>query len=306
MPILHLSQLIGVAAGLDGVGAEVQAARRLGRARHREIRGLKPAVAVAGRRPRVGPLRGRLGAAARAARAAPRLPEELDGLRIAHLSDFHLGLPSRGERAVERAVEWVVERQPDLTLISGDLVSRPRGERKLLELLDRLPHVLRRPRQPRPGRHARPVRAPVADARARARRRCSPTRRGRSRCAAGGCRSPASIRGRTRSGMARPDELADPTADLRILLCHFPGVIDKLGRGSFDLVLAGHLHAGQICVPFRGGRLRLAHCAGSTSRGCTSGPAGRSTSRRGSARPSSRSASSRGRRRRSSSYNRRE
>ena len=32
LPILHLSQLIGVAAGLEGVGAEVQAARRLGRA----------------------------------------------------------------------------------------------------------------------------------------------------------------------------------------------------------------------------------------------------------------------------------
>ena len=69
----------------------------------------------------------------------PGLPEELEGLRIAHLSDLHLGLPSRGEKAVERAVEWVVERQPDLTLISGDLVSRPRGEGKLLELLDRLP-----------------------------------------------------------------------------------------------------------------------------------------------------------------------
>ena len=34
----------------------------------------------------------------------PELPPELDGLRIAHLSDFHLGVPSRGARAVERAV----------------------------------------------------------------------------------------------------------------------------------------------------------------------------------------------------------
>ena len=35
MPVLHLSQLIGVAAGLDG-GTQVQAPRRLGRARRRE------------------------------------------------------------------------------------------------------------------------------------------------------------------------------------------------------------------------------------------------------------------------------
>ncbi len=40
----------------------------------------------------------------------PRLPAELDGLRVAHLADFHLGIPSGGTRAVERAVEWVAER----------------------------------------------------------------------------------------------------------------------------------------------------------------------------------------------------
>ena len=44
MPILHLSQLIGVAAGLDGLGAQVQAPRRLGRARDREARRLSEPV----------------------------------------------------------------------------------------------------------------------------------------------------------------------------------------------------------------------------------------------------------------------
>ena len=38
MPILHLSQLIGVAAGLSESAAEVQAPRRSGRARAREAR----------------------------------------------------------------------------------------------------------------------------------------------------------------------------------------------------------------------------------------------------------------------------
>ena len=42
MPILHLSQLVGVAAGLDRLGAEVQAARRLGAARAREARAVAP------------------------------------------------------------------------------------------------------------------------------------------------------------------------------------------------------------------------------------------------------------------------
>jgi len=70
----------------------------------------------------------------------PGLPPELDGLRVAHLSDFHLGIPSRGERAVRLAVEWVAAIEPDLTVISGDLVSRPRGEAILRELLPQLPN----------------------------------------------------------------------------------------------------------------------------------------------------------------------
>ncbi len=60
-------------------------------------------------------------------------------MRVMHLSDFHLGLPSRGARAVERAVAWTRERDPDLVCLTGDLVSRPRGEAKLRALVRELP-----------------------------------------------------------------------------------------------------------------------------------------------------------------------
>jgi predicted MPP superfamily phosphohydrolase len=63
-------------------------------------------------------------------------------------------------------------------------------------------------------------------------------------------------RGRAR---AHAERMADPTADLRILLCHFPGIARKLPAGAFQLVLAGHLHAGQICLPYPGGKVLLAH-----------------------------------------------
>ena len=189
----------------------------------------------------------------------PGLPPALAGLRIAHLSDFHLGLPSRGAHAVERAVDWVSEREPDLVLVTGDLVSRPRGEQQLRALLDRVGtafvvlgnHDVEHSRDPfsrsagltelTPARllvdesetvevRGRPVQIVGVDPRAYRRRK------------------------------SKPWELVDETADLRILLCHFPYVLDFLPPGAFDLVLAGHMHDGQISLPLgRKRKYRFAH-----------------------------------------------
>jgi predicted MPP superfamily phosphohydrolase len=188
----------------------------------------------------------------------PSLPSELQGLRVAHLSDFHLGVPSRGATAVDRAVEWVAARAPDLVLISGDLLSRPRAENHLRALLARLPacyavlgnHDFAQSRDP----FSMP--SAVGDL-------------GRATLLADDSRT-IELRGLRvqiagvdprsyRAGRAHPERLVDDRADLRILLCHFPHVIDRLEPGAFHLVLAGHLHAGQICVPWRGRKLRLAH-----------------------------------------------
>jgi predicted MPP superfamily phosphohydrolase len=202
-----------------------------------------------------------------------RLPPDLDGLRIAHLSDFHLGLPSRGTRAVRRAIEWVEERRPDLTLISGDLVAQRSGEQDLREYLDRLPNCYavlgnhdyassRDPfSQPVELRDLSPARLLVDEAE-------TIELRGRKVQLVGV--DPRSYR----AGRARPERFADPEADLRILLCHFPQVVDRLPAGAFDVVLAGHLHAGQICVPYPGGKLRLAHIRGTYIKGLYERPGG--------------------------------
>ena len=190
----------------------------------------------------------------------PGLPAALDGLRIGHLSDFHLGAPlSRGNGASQRAAAWVARRAPDLVVVTGDLVSHPRGEPRLRAILDLLgrPFVVL-------GNHDVAV-----------------TRDPFSRAAELGDLQGATLlrdeavvlelrrlpvqlvgvdaEGFTGGGVA-PWSLADPHAALRVLLCHFPDVVRVLPAGMFHLTLAGHLHAGQICLPVPGrGRVTLAH-----------------------------------------------
>jgi predicted MPP superfamily phosphohydrolase len=64
-----------------------------------------------------------------------------------------------------------------------------------------------------------------------------------------------------RSWLGRRSSGFDPSgAPFRLLLCHFPKVLDRVPDGRWHLILSGHLHAGQIVLPYgRGRRVLLAH-----------------------------------------------
>jgi predicted MPP superfamily phosphohydrolase len=188
-----------------------------------------------------------------------RLPPALDGIRVGHLSDFHLGAPlSLGNRASARAAAWIAGRRPDVVCITGDLLSHPRGEprlRKVLSLLDHPFVVL--------GNHDVAVtRDPFS--RTAELRDLEEARLLSDQAETIPLRGDAvSIVGidpeAYRALRARPHELPEPGVALRVLVCHFPGIVDRIPAGSFDLILTGHLHAGQICLPLPGRRVTLAH-----------------------------------------------
>jgi predicted MPP superfamily phosphohydrolase len=187
------------------------------------------------------------------------LPTALDGIRIGHLSDFHLGARlSRGNRASAKAVAWVAARRPDIVGITGDLVSHPRGEARLRSLLTGLdrPFVVLGNHDVAVTRDPFSRAAELRDLDQAVLLRDDMrtiTLRGEHVDVVG--LDPASYR------LPSTDlhELVAPGATFRLLLSHFPGIVARLPVASFDLILVGHLHGGQINIPFGRRRLGLAH-----------------------------------------------
>jgi predicted MPP superfamily phosphohydrolase len=152
----------------------------------------------------------------------------------------------------------VRERQPDLVCITGDLLSRRAGEPLLHGLLGRLehPYVVFGNHDYAASRDPFSQRIELVDLEhgTLLADTAVDIERAGARVQLVGVDPRSYLR-----GLSMPDRLADPDADLRILLCHFPAVIRRLTPGAFHLVLAGHLHAGQIVLPYPGGKLLLAH-----------------------------------------------
>ena len=160
------------------------------------------------------------------------LPDSLEGIRIGHLSDFHLGGRfSRGNDATSRAVAWIAARRPDVVCVTGDLVSHPRGERRLRALLATLdmPYVVL-------GNHDVAVtRDPFSRAaelrdleRAVLLREAARTVELRGETVSVVGVDPEAYRART----AAPHALLDPQARFALLLCHYPGIVGRMPARS--------------------------------------------------------------------------
>jgi uncharacterized protein len=182
--------------------------------------------------------------------ALPALPAELDGLRIAHVSDVHVGRYTRGA-ILRRIADATNELKADLVFLTGDLLDL--SMRDLPEALEMIQRIDRRGGLYMCEGNHDLIDDPIAYRR-EVRQAGIPLLLNQSEV--------IEVRGQplqllgvkwARGDGARSDEmqyirrLHDPRL-FSILLAHHPHVFDDAAEEGVDLTLAGHTHGGQIMV----------------------------------------------------------
>ena len=205
----------------------------------------------------------------------PVLRSSTGPLRVLHISDVHL-TPGR-----KRLMSWIRsldDLDPDLVVNTGDSISHPQSVRILL---DSLGPLLDRPGAfvlgsndlyaPQPGNPALYLAGP-SSRRRKKKYPDLPWEKLRDGMAAAGWLDLNNKRGQlTAAGLditlagvhdshvnrdryAEVAGRADPGAALRLGIMHSPEprLLDQFATDGYDLLLAGHTHGGQLCLPWYG------------------------------------------------------
>ncbi|MGV0633697.1 metallophosphoesterase [Mycolicibacillus trivialis] len=193
-------------------------------------------------------------------------------LRVLHISDLHM---RPGQRRKQAWVRELAGLEPDLVVNTGDNLAHPKAVPAVVQALGDLLSVpgvfvfgsndyfgptMKNPALylAKPGHRVYGEPLPWQDLRAAFTERgwldLTHTRReldaGGLRIAAAGVDDPHIDRDRYET-VAGP---AGAAADLRLGLTHSPEprVLDRFAADGYDLVMAGHTHGGQLCLPFYG------------------------------------------------------
>jgi predicted MPP superfamily phosphohydrolase len=193
-------------------------------------------------------------------------------LRVLHLSDFHM---TPGQRRKQAWIRDLAGWDPDLVVNTGDNLSHPRAVPSVVQALSDLLSVPGlfvfgsndyfgpTPKNPtnyllNPTHRIAGEPLPWQDLRAAFTERgwldMTHTRREievkGQLIAVAGVDDPHLSRDRYNTIAGRPN----PAANLSLGLVHAPytRVLDRFAADGYQLVLAGHTHGGQMCLPFRG------------------------------------------------------
>ena len=182
-----------------------------------------------------------------------KIPEAFSGYRIAHVSDLHNATIGKGN---SRLLSAIRDAEPDIIVITGDLVDSRKTD------MDVAFDFVRKAAQIAPvlyvsGNHE-------------ARLDYAAIRRGLQEAGANILDDAKMIHGNGVESLAflgladrsfssaeemseKLDCLIRETSGYRILLCHRPELFDIFQEKDIDLMLSGHVHGGQVRIPFLGG-----------------------------------------------------
>src|SRR5215212_333919 len=177
--------------------------------------------------------------------AFSNLPSAFDDFTILHLSDLHADI-SQG--AMRRLAELVGTLEYDVCVLTGDYRGSTYGPfESALQSLSQLRALLKGPLYGVLGNHDSLKMAPAMEAMGIRMlfNECEPiTHRG----------SRIYLAGIDDAHFYRADDIAKaasgiPKHAFSILLSHTPEVYQKAAAAGFDLMLSGHTHGGQLCLP---------------------------------------------------------
>jgi len=184
--------------------------------------------------------------------AIAHLPPAWDGMRVAQLSDMHLGSLGAPYATMRHAVARIVALRPDMIALTGDFTER--GNRQPLDFLAPLAHVA--PTFAVLGNHDYFTSPRAADA-------LATHLRSLGICVLRNAVAPFTFRGVAAPVVGFDDALYGPGADISgvvastpdgvpLVLAHQPDLVDRFPPHWAGLTLSGHTHAAQVRLsPFR-------------------------------------------------------
>ncbi|MGE5271520.1 MAG: metallophosphoesterase [Thiohalocapsa sp.] len=179
--------------------------------------------------------------------SSARLPAAFEDFTILHLSDLHVDM---NERAMRRLVELARGLRWDICVLTGDFRGRTFGPfEPALEGLARVRRQLPGPAYGVLGNHDTVLMVPGLEAMGirMLLNECEILERGDSRIHLAGIDDAHYYR------VDNIEKAAEsiPEGDFAILLSHTPEIYRQAAHAGFDVLLSGHTHGGQICLPGR-------------------------------------------------------
>ena len=173
------------------------------------------------------------------------LPSLFDGYKILHISDMHVDM---NEAAMQHLIELVDGMQYDLCVLTGDYRGKTFGPfEAALEGVAKVRARLKEPIYGVLGNHDTIQMVPAMEAMGirMLLNECEVIARGDQRIFLAGIDDAHFFRADNIEKAAFPI----PEGEFSILLSHTPEVYRQAAHANFNLMLSGHTHGGQICLP---------------------------------------------------------